>query len=64
MYCDCIDRVKRYNFTACSPEHQPAMKLVESALKEVTRQLVIKAMRKLLRQVVDDEIVLSEEIIS
>jgi hypothetical protein len=64
MDCDCFERVMRHDFTACSPEHQPVVDAVKTALEQTMRDAVQKAVTKLARGMIDDELVLSEDVIA
>lgn len=64
MMCDCVERIKNYNFKACCPEHQVAMDQFKAGIDKVLRDLICKCLTKLARGMIDDELVLSEEVIT
>lgn len=64
MNCPCIERIKQHDFKACCPEHQVVMDHFKKKLETIVRELTHKTIVKLAREIVDDELVLSEEIIT
>jgi hypothetical protein len=63
MICECVERIKQHNFEACCPEHQLVMDLFHEKLEAVVREATYRAIIKLSREILDDELVLNEEII-
>jgi hypothetical protein len=61
--CECVERIKQHNFEACCPEHQVVMDKFHEKLETLVREAAHKAIIKLSREILDDELVLSEEII-
>jgi hypothetical protein len=59
--CDCLERVKRAEFVACEPCHQPMMDLAKTAIEEIVRKATVLALTKLARGIIDDELILSEQ---
>jgi hypothetical protein len=62
-YCDCLERVKRAEFVPCRPEHQPMMDVAKKVIEEIVRKATVLSLTKLARGFIDDELVLSEDVL-
>lgn len=64
MVCDCFERFKRHDFEACGPEHQFIMDKMKEAMETAIRQVMVKKLTELARGMIDDELILSEDVIA